>query len=949
MPDDNSAPFYLSNPVRSGFYITDPFNSPRPYANGRHEGIDLRAVLGGKPSEIVAAQRGVIDRLKTGDTGYGNYVRIRHEWADGSSWVTWYGHLSSINSSLEVGDVVEAGQRLGIAGTTGNSTGVHLHLTLQHLNHGLKGYVVADVVNPTPYFTDVTIPTIDELSYLADVTVPDGSPIEAGKGFTKTWRVQNSGTSTWTNFTLEHSGGNRMAGPDDLRLPALKPGESGEVSLDLTAPMTPGRHRSAWKARNARGRLFAFELYAELVVTPVARRDDAVFVADVTLPDGDKVESGRTVLKTWRVRNTGDTNWDNGHSLALDGDNPFNSPSQVALPTVKPGATADLSISLTMPAKPGLYRSNWRLRSPDGTPFGSPLFAELRVVASGKPKDGLSYVADMTVLDGTRMHSGYSFTKTWRIRNTGTSTWAEGHELAFLGDNPLGGSLSVALPTVKPDEEADISIVMTAPAAPGRYHSSWQGRTAGKQPFGDILDVQIEVVRPGEKDNAIFLSDVTYPAGTVVKAGEKISKTWRLRNSGSSAWATGYALVFVAENIMNGPDSVPLPSALPGEQIEVTVPLEAPLAPGIHRSVWRPRNPEGQLFGDLLHAELRVPVSSSTARDDAQLEAHITYPDGSEVVAGRSFEKIWAIRNTGSIPWSSGYELALVGGAEMGDSNRIAVNGVSPQSVVNVSARMTAPEEPGSYISRWRMRNPRGEFFGSTIFVYIVSVRAPTKFDLLPYLRGDGRLYEMKHIFNLPNGPSIGQQRMQTQFEGARFYQTKNSEWEEMWADERFIYRGTDTSPGSGNFYTLMDGERYGTAWTPRQMAVGQAYRRSVVVVSRRKGNCVMNSHLSGRHVTWVRLEAMHANFALPDVEGRAGRGIKAQDVIVLAAYNEVNGRPAAQPFEKYYYAKGFGLIMWEGIQTDHKGVSFLVEVHHPGDRPDNVRERIPCLENLRT
>ena len=96
---------------------------------------------------------------------------------------------------------------------------------------------------------------------------------------------------------------------------------------------------------------------------------------------------------------------------------------------------------------------------------------------------------------------------------------------------------------------------------------------------------------------------------------------------------------------------------------------------------------------------------------------------------------------------------------------------------------------------------------------------------------------------------------MQTQYEGQRFYQTKNSEWEELWADERFIYRGTDTSPGSGNFYTLMDGDRYGTAWIPRHMAVGQTYRRSVTVVSRRKGNCMMNSHLSGRHVTWNRLE----------------------------------------------------------------------------------------------
>src|SRR5690606_12693778 len=194
MPDDNTTRFTLSNPVRAGFYITDPFNSPRSYANGRHEGVDLRALTGGRPAEIVAAQRGVVDRIKSGNTGYGNYVRIRHDWADGTTWVTWYAHLSSINPTLQVGEVVEAGQRLGIAGTTGNSTGVHLHLTLQHLDLGLKGYVIPDVVDPTRFFSDVTIPVIDEMTYLADVTVPDGSPIEAGKSFVKTWRVRNSGT-----------------------------------------------------------------------------------------------------------------------------------------------------------------------------------------------------------------------------------------------------------------------------------------------------------------------------------------------------------------------------------------------------------------------------------------------------------------------------------------------------------------------------------------------------------------------------------------------------------------------------------------------------------------------------------------------------------------------------------------------------------------------------------
>ena len=170
MPD--AVRFFLVNPVTTGFTITDPFNSPRPYANGRHEGVDLRANHGGRPAEIVAAQAGVIDRIKSGDTGYGNHIRLRHDWADGTVWYTWYAHLSTVLPTLQVGQPVEIGQRLGTAGQTGNATGVHLHLTLQRIGGGLSGYVVADVVDPTRYFTDVAVPTIDESVSYTHLTLP---------------------------------------------------------------------------------------------------------------------------------------------------------------------------------------------------------------------------------------------------------------------------------------------------------------------------------------------------------------------------------------------------------------------------------------------------------------------------------------------------------------------------------------------------------------------------------------------------------------------------------------------------------------------------------------------------------------------------------------------------------------------------------------------------------
>ena len=104
--------------------------------------MDLHAVTG---DQVLSCRDGVVSVvLDKGTTGYGKRVVVEH--ADG--WVTWYGHLSEFK--CKVGDIVSRGQCIGLAGSTGNSTGPHLHLTVQHLGSGLSGYVLADVVDPLP-------------------------------------------------------------------------------------------------------------------------------------------------------------------------------------------------------------------------------------------------------------------------------------------------------------------------------------------------------------------------------------------------------------------------------------------------------------------------------------------------------------------------------------------------------------------------------------------------------------------------------------------------------------------------------------------------------------------------------------------------------------------------------------------------------------------------------
>lgn len=949
--------FFLVNPVATSFVVTDSFNSPRVYKGvpQRHEGIDLRALAAdGRPVAVLAAQRGVVNLVVPHKVdGYGTHVRVVHNWPDGTTWVTWYGHLSQIDPTITIGTLVQAGQRLGIAGTTGNSTGIHLHLTLQHIGRGLKGYVVDDVVDPRPFFRNTTAPAVDVARFDRDVTVPDGMQVQPGQPFEKKWRIRNTGGTTWGNgYTLAFFGDNQMGGPAAVPLPPLKPGEFGEAAVLLIAPTTAGRHRSTWKGRNPRGDFFPFEQYAEIVVVPVVKRDDAVFVSDETVPDGTVVRPGQTFLKTWKARNTGDTTWGAGYGLAFFGDQRMDAPPVVTVPTTRPNSLVPLSVSLKAPSAPGIYRSTWQMRNPEGQFFGEFFYVEIVVappIVTGTAVDAATFVDDVTVPDGTRVIPGEKLTKVWRLRNSGTTTWGTGYVLAFLSDNQMGAPNTIPLPHAAPGATADVTVPLTAPNAAGRYRSTWRPRKPNGAVFGDFFYTEIEVVKLETRNDARFVNDLSIPDGTVIQVGQVFHKTWRLRNAGTAAWGAGYALAFLSDARMGAPDRVPLPQALPGQEVDVTVTFTAPPTAGVLRSTWRPRDPSGVFFGDYFYAEIRVPDPQPPLQaHDSRLEGHETIPNGMEMTPGNAFVKTWAVRNSGTTTWGPGYTLAFVDGGRLGALGSVVVPATEPQRVVRLSVSMKAPPSSGKYSGRWRLRDPQGNFFGSTFFVSIVVAPVAAQMDLLPYLQGDGRLYEMKHIFQTAGGQLIGQQRVQTQTDGGRFYVSKNQEWEELWADGDFIYRGSDTSPGMGNFYTLTENGRYGSPWTPRKMAIGQAFLRSPTVTSRRKSNCAINPQLSGLHQTWIKLEARHERLTLPDVEGRPTGGIKIQDVIVLTAHHNHSNQPSAQPFERYYYARNVGLVMWEGIDVDHRGRSFMIELHQPGARPNNVREQIPCLEAIR-
>lgn len=108
--------------------------------------------------------------------------------------------------------------------------------------------------------TATTIPC-DKVKFVKDVTVPDDTKLNPSSAFTKTWRLQNVGSCTWTSgYKLVFDHGDGMGGPKDVPLTSgtVAPGQTIDVSVNLTAPAQSGTYQGFWKLRNASGVLFGW-------------------------------------------------------------------------------------------------------------------------------------------------------------------------------------------------------------------------------------------------------------------------------------------------------------------------------------------------------------------------------------------------------------------------------------------------------------------------------------------------------------------------------------------------------------------------------------------------------------------------------------------------------------------------------------------------------------------
>jgi uncharacterized repeat protein (TIGR01451 family) len=244
----------------------------------------------------------------------------------------------------------------------------------------------------------------DKIAFIADVTVPDYTNMVPNYSFTKTWRLKNIGTCTWTpSYAVTYISGDPMSAMYPAPLTSnVAPGQSVDVSVNMVSPSVAGTYKGNWGLKNAVGTVFSLGTYSNIPFwvlinvngggpypTPVpgACTNKAAFVSDVTVPDNSYVTANTAFTKIWRLKNSGTCTWTTAYSAVYVSGDPLSAVYPAPLPyTVYPGQSVDVAANMVAPSYTGTFKSNWSLKSDTGQVFalGSaanvPFFVLIQVI-----------------------------------------------------------------------------------------------------------------------------------------------------------------------------------------------------------------------------------------------------------------------------------------------------------------------------------------------------------------------------------------------------------------------------------------------------------------------------------------------------------------------------------------------------------------------------------------
>ncbi len=405
--------------------ISDPFCGKLTYDG--HRGTDFalhpyekrwevlesgKTVVAAAEGEVIYAVDGYFDRCETrncGNVSFGNHVIIRHP--DNSH--TFYGHLKKFSVSVKTGDLVTCGQKIGDVGSSGYSSGPHLHFEIRksRFGSGLDPFhaqcsgktLWVDQQDypdqlPAPVChgdsdTSSSDPTIKPLSENALISVTLSSQKAfPGDEITAWFSIKNSGETTWNDngntYSIERNGlgyFEKQSDSENFITSQVLPQNTIQLSANLLIPanLTAKNYLETWQMKH-NDIFFGNTIKIQVSIdTPIFKSK----FAGETIPDKTAFAKGSNFIKSWTMRNAGNITWKETDGLFLKfiSGNSLSGSIKIELsPGIKvsPNDTHTFTTSMTAPQTKGTYRGYWQMYHPNKGYFGDKVWVEIVVTDS---------------------------------------------------------------------------------------------------------------------------------------------------------------------------------------------------------------------------------------------------------------------------------------------------------------------------------------------------------------------------------------------------------------------------------------------------------------------------------------------------------------------------------------------------------------------------------------
>ncbi len=275
-----------------------------------------------------------------------------------------------------------------------------------------------------------------------------------------------------------------------------------------------------------------------------------------------------------------------------------------------------------------------------------------------------------------------------------------------------------------------------------------ESRWDGKPTWPDGAPHYQGELQPSTLDSAEAAGFDTSISLDLVEPGTQFEALWSFKNTGNSTWNKNYQLVFSDKphaetgnfprssfgsktvytlNELGAPNQVK-----PGQTVQLKVPLTAPVAAGTQATNWQLQNKIGKRFGPIRWLRAVIPTSSLSYAVDNFVN---TVGDYNNVQPGQQFTATWTLRNTSATAWSGDFVFANIEThveattdaalADLAMKQQFTLRELSgkdeirPNETVDLSLKMTAPQEPNVYASHWELRSADGVAFGGTRWLYV--------------------------------------------------------------------------------------------------------------------------------------------------------------------------------------------------------------------------------------